>query len=136
MNPRTISPVAGAIVGAGSAAPFALLVLVVFLSSFPPFAWAMASACVFSGAVTGATVGRSVATRPTGRRVAGAAGLAVLIGTPVGALVQTQLAATGNFIGSAIAGLMLYGLPAYLVLALPAFALGMAIARRVAAAGA
>ena len=127
----------GAAIGAASAAPFASLVLVVFLSGFPAFAWGVATASLFSGVVTGGTVGRRVATRPTTARIAGAAAVAVLIGAPVGAAVYSALWPTPSydFATLAVAGLAIYGLPAYFLIALPGLVLGLAILRRTSVVG-
>jgi hypothetical protein len=132
---RPISWFTDAAVGVVSAAPFAMVVLAVFVWGFPAFAWPIATACVVSGGVTGATVGRRVAARPTGVRIAGAGALAVLLGIPVGVVGYTMLWSTPyDFVSLALAGLVVYGLPAYILLGLPAFGLGLAITRRLYAA--
>jgi hypothetical protein len=129
---RVLLPPQAALVGVLAALPFALLVLVVFRDAFGT---GVGAACLVSGAVSGATFGRLVAADPTWVRMLLAPVAAVVIGTPVGAGITLALShvewSLTDFFGWTAAGLILYSLPAYLVLALPAFALGVRLAQRI-----
>lgn len=121
----------GGLIGAVAAVPFAGLVLLVFIASMPGFALSVAGASVASGILCGATFGRRVAMKPRLATVIGGAGLAVIVGSPIGGVLATLLVdGVTNPFTATLAGFFLYGLPAFLVLALPAFALGVWIVGR------
>jgi hypothetical protein len=125
-----VSPVRGAAIGAVSALPGTILVVVLFAGAFPGFAASIATAAVTSGIVSGATFGRRIARRPRTATVVWGAVFAVLLGAPVGGTVAWLLIPNvTDPVAAIFAGLFWYGLPALLFLALPAFAFGVGIAR-------
>jgi hypothetical protein len=131
LNVRLISRDVGALIGVASALPFALLVAVIFGQNFPAFAVAIALACLSSGAITGGTVGRHAVARPTLWRIAGTAAFAVAVAAPIGTQAYMLLSsASGNLLFWMISGLVIYSLPAFLLVALPGVTLGILMARR------
>jgi hypothetical protein len=124
----------GALVGVAAATPFAAFIALVSASSYVEFAAAIALACMSAGALTGATIGRSAARDPSVSRAAGAAAFAVLVGAPIATIAYLQLHnSPEGTIFWMIPGIVMYGLPVFLILALPAVTLGIFIARHVAA---
>jgi len=131
-NVTTLSRSRGAAIGFVAAVPFAVLPFVVTIQgAYLGFATSIALAAVFAGTVTGATFGRRIAERPRLLTTVLGAALAVVVGAPVGGLAAALLVEHApDPLTSTVAGLVLYGLPAYLLLALPAFVLGLALAAR------
>ena len=95
----------------------------------PAFATTIAVAALASGAISGATFGRRIAAHPTLPRVLLGPALAVLVGAPVGGVAASILLGYADPIRSTLVGLLLYGLPAYVVLALPTFLFGIYLDR-------
>jgi hypothetical protein len=119
-------------VGGTAAIPAAALVLLVFIAPYPGFALTLAGASVGSGIVSGATFARGIAANPRTATVIWGAVFGVLIGTPIGGLLAFLLVdGVNNPFTAMVAGLALYGLPALLVLALPAFIFGVWLAGKV-----
>ena len=131
LNVRLVSRRVGATIGIASALPFALLVALIFGQTFPAFTVAIALASLSSGAITGGTVGRHAVARPTLWRIAGTAAFAVAVAAPIGTQAYMLLSSTsGNLLFWMIPGLVIYSLPAFLLVALPGVTLGILMARR------
>jgi hypothetical protein len=119
----------GLAVGLLASLPAVALVVALFGFQTPTFAAPFAAASLASGAVTGATFGRRIAARPMFSGVLLGPVLAVLIGAPVGGVAASILLGYADPLSSTLVGLLLYGIPAYVVLAQPTFAFGIYLDR-------
>ena len=125
----TISRAEGLAVGFVASLPGVFVVAMLFGFVVPAFATTIAVAALASGAISGATFGRRIAAHPTLPRVLLGPALAVLVGAPVGGVAASILLGYADPIRSTLVGLLLYGLPAYVVLALPTFLFGISLDR-------
>jgi hypothetical protein len=119
----------GLAVGFVASLPAAFVVVAVFGLLEPRFAASIAFPALTAGAITGATFGRRIAADPTAVRVLLGPALAVLVGAPVGGVVASLLLGYADAIRSTVVGLVLYGIPAYVVLAVPTFVFGIYLDR-------
>jgi hypothetical protein len=121
---------AGLVVGLAASAPAVAVTVALFGLLDLGFATAISAASMVAGAVTGATFGRRIAARPTAAGVLFGPALAVVIGGPVGGTTAWLVSYRAyDPLGLTATGLLLYGLPAYVVLALPTFVFGIYLDR-------
>ena len=119
----------GFVVGLVASLPAAFVVAALFGFMEPGFAASIALPALVAGAMTGATFGRRIAADPSLAKVLLGPALAALVGAPVGGVSASLLLGYADPFRSTVVGLLLYGLPAYVVLALPTFVFGIYLDR-------
>jgi hypothetical protein len=121
----------GLAAGVIAAVPPAGLSLIAFLGSYAWFGITLAVACLGSGALIGATIGRGLAAKPDPLGVLMVAAIAVAVGDVVAAVVY-PIESVGIDSIDVIFGGLLLGIPAYFFLAFPGVVFFILLARRVA----
>jgi hypothetical protein len=117
-------------VGLVAALPPALLALAVFTTPYPWFAATVAVSCIGTGAVIGATVGRTLAMRPDPLGVLMVSAIAVAIGDLIAAPLLALEAGPVNLLDFWVGGLVVFGIPAFFFLSFPGVVIGIVLARR------
>jgi hypothetical protein len=125
-----ISRQRGLAIGLVAAALPAGLALAVFLGSSPRFGLTLAIACLGSGSVIGATIGRSLAAKPDPLGVLIVSGIAVAVGDVFAAPILAIETPVSDPLGFLLGGLIIVGIPAYFFLAFPGLVIGILLARR------
>jgi hypothetical protein len=130
--PTVLTRGRGFAIGVIAAVPPAGLALLVFLGSSPWFGFTLTVACLGSGAVIGATIGRGLAAKLHSVGVLVVTAIAVIIGDFFAAPILALNTPVSDPIAFFVGGLAVFGIPAYFFLAFPGLVLGILLARRMA----